>query len=142
MMPDESQIAAKDIVDELNKNNNFPYFKYLNNTNQNLINSAKNETLDNHINVVIFGHTHQVDLLQLDITDNGSGTVLASDYSEVYANCGTWCETPGRDLTFIEIQSNSSYHEIRKMQWLGNKVKNLPMDSRFVSDTLTVEKLK
>lgn len=138
-MPDEKKdIKAVEIIDALNKCDNFPAFKYLSNTNFNFINSAKKESLDKYINVVIFGHTHQVDLFPLDISDDASGNVTGSDYSEVYANCGTWCETPDNKLTYIEIKSYNSNHKISKMQWLGNKVQRLPMDSKFVNDELKV----
>jgi UDP-2,3-diacylglucosamine pyrophosphatase LpxH len=67
----------------------------------------------NDTNIVIFGHSHDWEL------DKDSWFVE----DRVYANCGTWCDSPKKPWTYVEVETLRDRNErwIRVHQWLGEK---------------------
>lgn len=67
----------------------------------------------NDTNIVIFGHSHDWDL------DKDSWFVK----DRIYANCGSWCDSPGKRWTYVEIETLREERKrwVRVQQWMGEK---------------------
>jgi UDP-2,3-diacylglucosamine pyrophosphatase LpxH len=67
----------------------------------------------NDTNIVVFGHSHDW------ILDKDSWFVE----DRVYANCGTWCDSPKKPWTYVEVETLRERHErwVRIQQWLDDK---------------------
>ncbi len=67
----------------------------------------------NDTNIVIFGHSHDWEL------DKDAWFVN----DRIYANCGTWCDSPKKQWTYVEVETLREKKEriVRLRQWLGEK---------------------
>jgi len=67
----------------------------------------------NDTNIVIFGHSHDW------VLDKDSWFVA----DRIYANCGTWCDSPGKPWTYVEIETRRESKEraVRVQSWTGKK---------------------
>jgi len=41
----------------------------------------------------------------------------------IYANCGTWCDSPGKPWTYVEVETRREKKErvVRVLSWTGKK---------------------
>lgn len=64
----------------------------------------------NDTNIVVFGHSHDWEL------DKDSWFVP----DRVYANCGTWCDSPRKPYTYVEVETLRDVKErrVRLQEWL------------------------
>ncbi len=67
----------------------------------------------NDTNIVVFGHSHDW------VLDKDAWFV--SD--RIYANCGTWCDSPGKPWTYVEVETRREKKErvVRVLSWTGKK---------------------
>jgi UDP-2,3-diacylglucosamine pyrophosphatase LpxH len=65
----------------------------------------------NDTNIVIFGHSHDWDL------DKDSWFVK----DHIYANCGSWCDSPPYTYVEIETLRDQRKRNIRVQEWAGKK---------------------
>jgi len=67
----------------------------------------------NDTNIVIFGHSHDW------VLDKDSWFVA----DRIYANCGTWCDSPGKPWTYVEVETRRESKEraVRVQSWTGKK---------------------
>ncbi|MBA4417180.1 MAG: hypothetical protein C0392_04625 [Syntrophus sp. (in: bacteria)] len=67
----------------------------------------------NDTNIVVFGHSHDW------VLDKDSWFVD----ERIYANCGTWCDSPEKPWTYVEIETlrNTTKRFARVQQWMGDK---------------------
>jgi UDP-2,3-diacylglucosamine pyrophosphatase LpxH len=67
----------------------------------------------NDTNIVVFGHSHDWEL------DKDSWFVE----DRIYANCGTWCDSPKKRWTYVEVETLRDRKErwVRVQQWMGDK---------------------
>lgn len=67
----------------------------------------------NDTNIVVFGHSHDW-VLDKD-------TWFVSD--RIYANCGTWCDSPDKPWTYVEVETRREKKErvVRVLSWTGKK---------------------
>ena len=65
----------------------------------------------NDTNIVIFGHSHDWEL------DKDSWFVD----DRIYANCGTWCDSPEKPWTYVEMETIRDKNErwVRVYEWAG-----------------------
>ncbi|MFA5354070.1 MAG: metallophosphoesterase [Thermodesulfovibrionales bacterium] len=63
-------------------------------------------------NIVIFGHSHDW------ILDKDSWFVE----DRIYANCGTWCDSPRKPWTYVEIETLRDQNKrwVRVQEWMGD----------------------
>lgn len=67
----------------------------------------------NDTNIVVFGHSHKWEL------DKDDWFVQ----DRIYANCGTWCDSPNKKWTYVEVETNRPRNTrwVRVHEWLGKK---------------------
>jgi len=67
----------------------------------------------NDTNIVVFGHSHDWEL------DKDAWFVA----DRIYANCGTWCDSPEKPWTYVEVETRREKKErvVRVRQWMGKK---------------------
>lgn len=67
----------------------------------------------NDTNIVVFGHSHDW------VLDKDSWFVE----NRIYANCGTWCDSPKKPWTYVEVETIRSRNErwVRVQEWMGKK---------------------
>lgn len=67
----------------------------------------------NDTNIVVFGHSHDW------ILDKDSWFVE----NRIYANCGTWCDSPKKPWTYVEVETLRDRNErwVRVQEWMGKK---------------------
>ncbi len=67
----------------------------------------------NDTNIVIFGHSHDW------VLDKDSWFVE----DRIYANCGTWCDSPKKPWTYVELETLREKNErwVRVLKWEGHK---------------------
>lgn len=67
----------------------------------------------NDTNVVVFGHSHDWEL------DKDSWFVE----DRIYANCGTWCDSPEKPRTYVEVETLRDQNQrwVRVREWGGDK---------------------
>ncbi len=65
----------------------------------------------NDTNIVVFGHSHDW------VLDKDSWFVD----DRIYANCGTWCDSPDKPWTYVEIETlrNKNERRVRVQEWKG-----------------------
>lgn len=70
-------------------------------------------TKKNDTNIVVFGHSHDW------VLDKDSWFV--KDW--IYANCGTWCDSPDKPWTYVEIETlkTKKRRRVRVQEWMGDK---------------------
>jgi len=66
----------------------------------------------NDTNIVVFGHSHDWEL--------NKDSWFVED--RIYANCGTWCDSPKKPWTYVEVETLRDRKErwVRVQQWMGN----------------------
>jgi len=77
------------------------------------------------IGLVLCGHTHGALAVELESVDNGNDDVgnVGSDYTQLYANSGTWigsAENPVIAPTYIEVEAENIHEkmiDLRLMAW-------------------------
>ena len=72
------------------------------------------------IKVVIFGHSHNIYLKELDLDDPSGRNPF--NYTKVYANCGTW--SSGQTPIYIEIEPDKNpakCDQVRLLKWEKGK---------------------
>lgn len=67
----------------------------------------------NDTNIVVFGHSHNWEL------DKDSWFVE----DRIYANCGTWCDSPKKPWTYVEVETlrDQNTRWVRVHEWMGKK---------------------
>jgi UDP-2,3-diacylglucosamine pyrophosphatase LpxH len=67
----------------------------------------------NDTDIVIFGHSHDW------VLDKDSWFVE----DRIYANCGTWCDSPKKPWTYVEVETprDRSRRWVRVNEWMGEK---------------------
>ena len=67
----------------------------------------------NDTNIVVFGHSHDW------VLDKDSWFVE----NRIYANCGTWCDSPKKPWTYVEVETLRDRNErwVRVQEWMGKK---------------------
>ena len=71
----------------------------------------------NDTNIVVFGHSHDWEL------DKDKWFVD----DRIYANCGTWCDSPDKPWTYVEIETLRDKNEryVRVYEWKNDKTSKM-----------------